>query len=312
MIRVFIDGQAGTTGLKLQGMLADRGDVKIHILDEAIRKDAAARRAAIEGSDIVFVCLPDEGARETARLAEGTSARVIDASTAHRCLSGWAYGFPELSASHRAAVEGGARVSVPGCHASGFIALTYPLLRAGLLSAEDRLSCFSLTGYSGGGKSMIAAYENPDRDWAFRAPRIYGLSQTHKHLPEMQGVTGLRYAPIFTPVIADVYSGMAVTVPLFGEGIPGGIKAVRECLAAHYEGARLVRVNPLNEGLGADADILAMAAMKGRNDMVLAVSGNDKRITLTALYDNLGKGAAGAAVQCFNLMTGRDETTGLL
>ena len=309
MTTVFIDGAEGTTGLRIRQRLAGREDIRLIAIDEALRKDPAARRACIEASQITILCLPDAAAVEAGELARGTRARIIDASTAHRTQPGWAYGFPELSAAHREAVICGDRVSVPGCHASGMIALVYPLISSGALPADYPVTCHSVTGYSGGGRKMIAQYEDDARDAALDSPRQYGLGQNHKHLREMTKVTGLEYPPIFHPIVADFYSGMVVTVPLFPRLLPGcPTKAdLHALLAGHYAGQKLVRVLPMD-----DETMFAANALSGRDVMELSVFGNDERVTLCARFDNLGKGASGAAIQCLNLMCGVDEDRGLV
>ncbi len=299
---VFIDGSAGTTGLQIRDRLAARRDIELLTLDEARRKDPAARREYLNAADIVFLCLPDAAAREAVALIENPATRVIDASTAHRTAPGWVYGLPELSPAQRAAIAGAKRVANPGCHATGFITGVYPLVAAGLLDRGAALACFSLTGYSGGGKAMIGQYEAYKTEELY-TPRIYGLGQAHKHLPEMQAVCGLDTPPVFCPVVDDYYKGMAATTAL-----PGlAAASVRECLAAHYADQALVRVAPPE----AEPSMLAAGAMAGRDDLVLYVCGNAQRCTVTAVFDNLGKGAAGAAVQNMDLMLGLPETAGL-
>ena len=312
-VRVFIDGKEGTTGLRIFDRLAVRPEFSLITLPEDRRKDPEARQACLHEADIAILCLPDAAAKESVALAQGSRARILDTSTAHRVASGWAYGFPELSDAHRKAVMEGKFVAVPGCHASGLIALTAPLTQAGLLPENAQLSCFSLTGYSGGGRKMIAEYESPKRSPSLDSPRQYGLSQGHKHLPEMQLVSGLSTPPVFAPVVADYYSGMEVTVPLFRSQLRCGahpMAEVTECLRAHYAGSRVVHV-------ASEADIEGMngfmpaGCMSGRDDMLLMVLGNDERLQLVSLFDNLGKGSSGAAVQCLNLMLGLEETCGL-
>ena len=312
-VRVFIDGKEGTTGLRIFDRLADRPEFSLLTLPEDRRKDPAERQACLHEADIAILRLPDAAAKESVALAQGSRARILDTSTAHRVASGWAYGFPELSDAHRKAVMEGKFVAVPGCHASGLIALTAPLTQAGLLPENAQLSCFSLTGYSGGGRKMIAEYESPKRSPSLDSPRQYGLSQGHKHLPEMQRVPGLKTPPLFAPVVADYYSGMEVTVPLFRSQLRCGehpVQEVTECLKAHYAGSRVVHV-------ASEADIEGMngfipaGGMSGRDDMLLMVLGNDERLQLVSLFDNLGKGSSGAAVQCLNLMLGLEETCGL-
>ena len=309
---VFIDGKEGTTGLRIFERLATRPDLTMLTLPEDKRKDPAARKEAIHASDIAVLCLPDAAAKESVALAEGSKARILDTSTAHRTAQGWAYGFAELSAKHRSDIVNGNRVAVPGCHASGFISLVTPLTMAGLLPKDTPLTCFSLTGYSGGGKKMIAQYEGADRTPDLDSPRQYGLTQVHKHIPEMTHVPGLTTSPIFAPIVADFYSGMEVTVPLFGSQLKCAppVDEVLACLKAHYEGSPIVKV------LGPD-DVAAMGgfvpanALSGKDGMQLMVLGNDDRLQIVSLFDNLGKGSSGAALQCLNLMTGVDETLGL-
>lgn len=312
-LKVFIDGKEGTTGLRIFERLATREDLVMLTLPEETRKDPEARRACLHEADIAVLCLPDAAARESVALAQGSKARILDTSTAHRVAEGWAYGFPELSVAHRDAVINGQYVAVPGCHASGFISLVAPLTAAGLLPKDAQLSCFSLTGYSGGGKKMIAQYEDEGRCSDLDSPRQYGLTQSHKHLPEMQHVPGLDTAPIFAPIVADFYSGMEVTVPLFRNQLRCGehpMQEVLECLKLHYEGSPIVKVLGA-EDVAAMGGFVASNALSGHDGMQIMVLGNDERIQLVSLFDNLGKGSSGAALQCLNLMTGVEETTGL-
>ena len=305
--KVFIDGSAGTTGLRIYERLRGLDGVEVVALPEEKRKDDSARAEAIARADVAVLCLPDDAARQAAAMADASGTAVIDASTAHRTAPGWAYGFPELSDSHRAAVKSSSRVAVPGCHASGFVALVFPLVEAGLLPPEAELTAFSLTGYSGGGKKMIAEYEAPGRSPLYDAPRQYALGQTHKHLPEMTAVTGLKKAPVFCPIVAPFYSGMEVTVPLFAGAVNGGIDDIKAVYKSKYVGPVVRFVEE------ADADgLLSAAALAGRDDMAIGVFGNGERILLTARFDNLGKGASGAAVQCLNVMRGAEETAGLV
>ena len=307
MDKVFIAGSAGTTGLRLRQRLSEMPDVGLLEIDEEKRKDPDEQKRLFQKADFVFLCLPDDAARETAPFAEGTNARVIDASTAHRTADGWAYGFPELSPAHKAAIEKAKYVASPGCHASGFIALAYPLIAAGLLDKSALLSATSLTGYSGGGKKMIAEYEASERSELLKGPKPYGLGQSHKHLPEMQKQCGLENAPVFVPVVGDFYSGMLVTLPLHSAMLRGNPSAdeLRAAYKAHYRSG-LVHVS--DEAPSA----LYANAYAGRDDMEIAVSGTDGRLLVTALFDNLGKGASGAAIECFNLMRGAAPETGLV
>ena len=305
MTKVFIDGSAGTTGLKIAGRLCERSDIDLITLPDARRKEPQARAAALNEADIAFLCLPDAAAEEAVVLLGDGAAAIIDTSTAHRTAPGWTYGFAEL-AGQRAAIAASRRVANPGCHASGFIALVAPLVRAGIVPADARLHCFSLTGYSGGGKKMIAEYEAPDRSPLLDAPRQYGLGQQHKHLKEMAHVCGLNHAPAFSPIVADFYSGMEVSVTLFADEIAGGMADIREVYREAYRGPVVRYVEDADE-----SGFLSAAAYSGRDDMGISVSGCDERILLTARFDNLGKGASGAAIQNMNILMGVDETTGL-
>ena len=306
MKNVFIDGSAGTTGLRIRERLAARGDIELTILPEELRKDPAARRDALNAADIAFLCLPDAAAVEAVALVENPGTAIIDTSTAHRVAPGWEYGFPELS-GRRARIRASKRIANPGCHASGFIALVEPLVRGGLLRPGAALSCFSLTGYSGGGKKMIAEYEAPERSPLLAAPRQYGLSQNHKHLPEMKAVCGLEVAPAFAPVVAPFYSGMEVTVPVFRADLAATPGEIRAFYRSYYaEG--LVHVA---EGDG-EGGFLSSAAFSGRDDMEVAVFGNEDRVLLVSRFDNLGKGASGAAIQNMNILIGADESAGLV
>ena len=304
-MRVFIDGAAGTTGLRIHQRLAERPDVTLLTLPEEARKDPAARAACMNVADVVFLCLPDAAAVEAVGFVTDPDVVVIDTSTAHRVCPGWAYGFPELPGA-RDAIRGAKRIANPGCHASGFIALVAPLVAAGILSKEAELSCFSLTGYSGGGKKMIAAYEAADRSPLYDAPRQYGLSQTHKHLPEMTAYTGLVTPPVFCPVVADYYAGIEVTVPLFAGQVKGGKEAVAAAYRACY-GEGLIRYVEAADEEG----FLSAGAFAGLDTMQVTVAGSDERLLLIARFDNLGKGASGAAIQNMNVALGLDETTGL-
>lgn len=307
MTKVFIDGSAGTTGLRIYERLENLGGIELIKLTEETRKDPKARAEALNAADFAFLCLPDDAAREAVSMIENENTAVIDTSTAHRTAPGWTYGFPELSPEHFEAVKNAKRVAVPGCHASGFIALVYPLVKAGIVPADLCLSAFSLTGYSGGGKKMIADYASDERSDLYDAPRQYAMAQKHKHLPEMTYVTGIKNAPAFCPVVGDFYSGMEVTVPLFASQINGGMDDIRRVYSETYKGG-LVSLTDCT-----DADGFASAgAYSGRDDMELGVFGNDERILLVARYDNLGKGASGAALQCLNIMRGSDMTAGLV
>ena len=310
--KIYIDGKDGTTGLQIYDRLAARSDIDLLLIDEDKRKDPAERKKLMAAADIVFLCLPDAAAVEAVALAEGTNARIIDASTAYRTAPGWVYGFPELKKGQREAIAKAKYVANPGCHATGFIAIAAPLVQAGVLPADADLCCFSLTGYSGGGKKMIAQYEAAEKGEALYSPGLYGLGQNHKHLPEMQKICGLTKPPVFTPIVDDYYKGMATTVPLHMDQLTGvsTLHEVWQVLADHYAGEKLVRVAP--EGAGDLGGKLYGNAKAGDNDLTLVAAGNDETFTITALFDNLGKGASGAAVQNMNIMLGLEETTGLM
>lgn len=307
MIKVFIDGSAGTTGLRIREMLEKREDISLIALPEALRKDVAARREAINGADAVFLCLPDDAAREAVGLVENKNTVVIDASTAHRTSPGWAYGFPELSAGHRAAIVNGKRIANPGCYASGFLALVYPLVAAGVLPKDYPLVCHAVSGYSGAGKKGIAEYEAKDRPAGYDTPRLYALTLAHKHLPEMQAVCGLTRTPVFNPYVCDYYCGMTVNVPLFVDMLAQKVSVadVKELLRAHYAGAHFVTVGEEPSGY------VSANLLNGTNRIELLVNGNERQILLTARFDNLGKGASGAAIQNMNLALGLDECLSL-
>lgn len=302
---VFIDGSAGTTGLRIAERLAARRDLNLIRLPEALRKNPAARKEAINSADIVFLCLPDDAAREAVALVSNPRVKIIDTSTAHRTAPGWVYGFPEL-AGQREKLAAATRIANPGCHASGFVALVAPLVQQGILEPGALLSCFSLTGYSGGGKKMIAAYEDSARSALLDAPRQYGLTQQHKHLKEMKALCALENEPVFCPIVGDFYSGMEVTVPLFARQVNGTADDIRDVYRTYYtDGLVRFTETPDSDGL------LSAAALAGRDDMEISVFGNDTRILLTARFDNLGKGASGAAIQNLNILLGIDQAMGL-
>ena len=305
MTKVFIDGSAGTTGLRIRERLAAREDLALLTLPEELRKDTGARAEMLAAADIAFLCLPDAAAIEAVALAGNAPVRIIDTSTAHRTNPAWVYGFAELG--RREAIASAARVANPGCHASGFLALVAPLVSAGLIAADTALTAFSITGYSGGGKKMIADYEASERDALLGAPRQYALSQGHKHLPEMCAVSGLTTAPVFCPIVADFYSGMEVTVPVFAKDLRGSVQDVLSLYESMYQGPVVHAAREAGEG-----GFLSAAALSGRDDMEISVAGNAERILLCARYDNLGKGASGAAIQNMNIMLGTDETVGLV
>ena len=306
MKKVFIDGSAGTTGLRIAERLEGRKDIELIKLTEENRKDINARKQALNSADIAFLCLPDKASVEAVSLTENTNTVLLDTSTAHRTNEEWAYGFPELSAFHRQKIANSKRIAVPGCHASGFIALVYPLVESGILPKDILLSCVSLTGYSGGGKGMIAEYESQDRDTLLDAPRQYALTQTHKHLPEMVSLCGIENAPTFMPIVADYYSGMEVTVPLFASQINGTLEDIKNIYKQKYNTKVVKYVDEFSE-----SGFVSAKKLSFNDSMQISVAGNENRILLIARYDNLGKGASGAAIQCMNLVMNVDETTGL-
>lgn len=309
MTRVYIDGQSGTTGLQIYDRIGARSDLELLRIDEDKRHDPEERKKYLNAADIVFLCLPDEGAREAVSMIDNPHVRVIDASTAHRTDPEWTYGFPELSAEQRKQIAASSRVANPGCHATGLISTAAPLVRMGILPADYPLTCYSLTGYSGGGKKMIAQYESADKKEELFSPGIYGLSLQHKHVPEMQKMCGLAYPPVFMPVVDDYYKGMATTIMLQSRLLPGhpGAEEISERLGEYYAGEHFVKVVPFGE----HGKTLYANTLAGTNDLRIIVCGNSEEISVTALFDNLGKGASGAAVQNMNIMLGLDETVGL-
>ena len=307
MTKIFIDGSAGTTGLRIYERLESRRDIELIRLSEELRKDITARKSAINSADIAFLCLPDGAAVEAVSLAENDNTVIIDTSTAHRTNPNWAYGFPELSAEMEQKIANSKRIAVPGCHASGFISLVFPFIKAGILDKDALLTCFSVTGYSGGGKKMIAEYESENRDALLSAPRQYGIAQKHKHLPEMTAVCGLEASPLFSPIVADFYSGMEVTVPLFKAQINGTIDDIKKVYKEKYNGPVVRYKEEFDEG-----GFVSANSLTGKDSMEISVSGNEDRILLISRYDNLGKGASGAAVECMNIVMGTDKTKGLI
>lgn len=305
MAKVFIDGSAGTTGLRIYERLQARGDIELLILPEEKRKDPAARKEMLNMADIAFLCLPDAAAMEAVSFVENEHTVIIDTSTAHRTAENWVYGMPELVGKD--AVKKAKRIANPGCHASGFVALVAPLVKNGLIAKDAKLSCVSLTGYSGGGKQMIAQYEAEERDALLSAPRMYGLTQQHKHLKEMAKLCGLDNAPVFCPIVGDFYSGMEVTVTLNKDQVQGKMDDIKAIYQKAYQDGLIYFADKADE-----SGFLSAAALSGRDDMEITVHGNEERIIITARFDNLGKGASGAAVQNMNIVLGVCETTGLV
>ena len=303
MYKVFIDGREGTTGLQIFDRLAARRDIELLSIPEDLRKDTAERKKRIDKADIVFLCLPDAAAKEAVLLCENPETKIIDASTAHRTADGWAYGFPELSPDFRKSIATGRFIANPGCHAGGFISLVYPLVSEGLVPSDYPFVAHSVTGYSGGGKKMIAQYEAADRAKELDSPRQSGLTLKHKHLPEMTKVCGLSRAPIFNPIVADYYCGMCVTVPLYADKIKGtsAPSAIREFYRDFYAGAKFISVD------GEERSFLDAARLAGTNRLEIFVGGNEEQILLCSRFDNLGKGASGAAVQNMNIALGLEE-----
>lgn len=311
--KIFIDGKEGTTGLKIYERFANRSDIEILQIDDEKRKDPVEKAKMINASDFTFLCLPDAASIESVSLCTNPKTRIIDASTAHRTNPGWAYGFPELDESFRKKIASSNRVAVPGCYASGFIAIAYPLVAAGIVPRDYPVTIHAVSGYSGAGKKAIAQYENPDRDSALDSPRLYALTQAHKHLPEMKKIPDLEFEPIFNPYVCDYFQGMTVTTGFHSRLLSKKVSAhdVQEFFADHYRDCNFVKVADfMGEGILSEPFIPANT-LAGTNEMQIFVYGNDERIVVTTRFDNLGKGASGAAVQCLNIMMGIDETTGL-
>lgn len=311
--KIFIDGKEGTTGLKIYERFAGRNDIEIITIDDEKRKDPVEKAKMINASDFTFLCLPDAASIESVSLCTNPKTRIIDASTAHRTNPAWAYGFPELDKSFREKIISSNRVAVPGCYASGFISIAYPLVKSGIMPKDYPVVVHAVSGYSGAGKKAIAQYEAEGRDTGLDSPRLYALTQCHKHLPEMKLISGLEYEPVFNPYVCDYFQGMTVTVGLHARLLAKKVTAhdVWEMFAKHYDGCNFVKVAGfMGEGTLPEQFIPANT-LAGTNNMQIFVYGNDDRIMVTTRFDNLGKGASGAAVQCLNIMMGIDETTGL-
>ncbi len=308
MIKVFIDGQAGTTGLQLKSKLIKHPYVQLVEIEESKRKDAGERQRLMNEAAVVFLCLPDAASVEAVKLVTNPETVIIDASTAHRTADGWVYGFPELSHLHREKIKASKRIANPGCHATGFISIIYPLVASGIMPSSYPVTAHSITGYSGGGNKMIGEYESTDRPSEYDSPRRYGLTQKHKHLPEMKAVTGLELEPVFNPIVSDYYCGMAVSVPVHTHLLNKKLSAeeMTEFYKDYYKNSAFISVKPLPE-----SGFISPMGLEGTNELVIYVGGNDERMTLTAVFDNLGKGASSAAVQNMNVAMGFDEKTAL-
>lgn len=309
MKKVFIDGKEGTTGLKIFERFENRSDIELLLIDSDKRKDAAERAKLINESDITFLCLPDQAAVEAVSLVKSDKTKIIDASTAHRTLDGWAYGFPELGDDFRRRIRESNRIAVPGCYASGFNSIVYPLIKSGFIDRDYDIVCYALSGYTGAGKKGIAQYEDENRDTELDSPRLYALTQEHKHLKEMKAISGLSKFPIFSPVICDYPRGMVVCIALYTDRMNKKytVDDIYEMMSAHYEGSPIVKVRRPGYTTG----MIGSNNFAQRDDMEIEINGNADRILITSRFDNLGKGASGAAIQCMNIATGIDETTGL-
>ena len=312
--KVYIDGQEGTTGLKILERFKGRNDIELLRIDPEKRKDNDERKKLINASDFTILCLPDAASIEAVSFIENDNTRIIDASTAHRTNPEWAYGFPELSAEHRSKIASSKRVAVPGCYASGFLSMAYPLIKNGILPTDYPVTVHAVSGYSGAGKKGIAQYEDSERTKEFDTPRQYALTQSHKHLPEMQVISGLKYKPMFNPYVCDYFAGMVVSLPLhtrlLGKKVtPADVKAMFD---EHYKGSNFIKVTELNGADVLENGFIGANELEGTNNMEIIVSGNDDQILVCSRLDNLGKGASGAAVQCLNIMMGVDETIGLI
>lgn len=312
MKKVFIDGSEGTTGLRINERFENRDGIQLIKIPSELRKDPDTIRRCINASDITFLCLPDAAAREAVTYVENDKVILIDTSTAHRTEEGWAYGFPELAPEFRERIKTEKRIAVPGCHATGFISLVYPLIRKGVLAKDYPVSSFSLTGYSGGGKKMIAAYEAEDKTPDLFSPREYALTQQHKHLKEMEKIAGLARKPLFSPIVDDYYSGMVVGLPLYMDALKGvdSVKQLQEFYAEYYKEEKFIEVLPygIEEELGG---FMPGNGLSGWDGLKISVTGNEERVVVNSWFDNLGKGASGAAIQCLNIVLGCDEAKGL-
>ncbi len=307
-IKVFIDGQAGTTGLQLKSKLVNHPYVNLLEIDSDKRKDIDERQSLMNASDVVFLCLPDAAAIEAVKLVNNPDTVIIDASTAHRTADGWTYGFPELSEKHFEAIKNAKRIANPGCHATGFISIVYPLVASGIMPSDYPVTAHSITGYSGGGNKMIADYEDPDREEEIATPRQYGLSQVHKHLPEMKKVTGLGSEPVFNPIVSDYYCGMAVSIPVYTKLLnkPMSADELYTFFSDYYKNSEFISVHKAPE-----SGFLSPIGLEGTNKMKIHICGNADRVTITSVFDNLGKGASSAAIENMNIAIGFPIATAL-
>lgn len=312
MFKVFIDGEAGTTGLRIRERLSQRDDIELLTINPELRKDLNERKKLINSADIVFLCLPDDASREAVTLLDNNHTRIIDASTAHRTDQAWAYGFPELGDEFLEKVKKNQLVAVPGCYASGFMSIVYPLVKLNIASKDYPFSANAISGYSGAGKKGIAQYEDENRSSEFDGPRLYAMQQMHKHLKEMQAIPGLSEKPLFNPYVCDFYSGMLVTIPLYTDKLNKKYKAIEiyNMLKDYYKDSKFVRVMPFYE-TGTEDGFLSASHLSGKDYMEIYVAGNDERISITSCLDNLGKGASGAAIECMNYMLGINPEKGL-
>ena len=313
MKKVFIDGSEGTTGLRIFERFVGRDDIELLKIPSEQRKNPDEIKKYINASDITFLCLPDAAAQEAVAMVENENVIIIDTSTVHRTKEGWAYGYPELSDNHRNAIKTGKRIAVPGCYATGFITIIYPLVAGGILSKNYPVSAFAMSGYSGAGKKTIAIYEAQERDKELDAPREYALTQNHKHLKEMQKITGLDKIPLFSPIICDYYSGMLLTTPFYTDMLIGNPapEKVHAFFQDYYAGEKFVKVMPF----GKEAEyngFLAGNACSGWDGIEIYITGNEERLLVSTRFDNLGKGASGAAIQCMNILLGCEEDKGLI
>ncbi len=310
---VFIDGQHGTTGLKIRDRLMIRNDIEVLEIPEAKRKDPEVRKQLLNEADIVFLCLPDDAARESVSLIHSKKVCIIDGSTAHRVTPGWVYGLPELNKEQRSAIRNSRQIAVPGCHATGFVSMLYPLVALGIVGADYPVTCNCVAGYSGGGKSMIAEYETPGTPEFIKNPRPYSLALNHKHIPEMTRITGLAYPPLFAPTVVNVYKGEIISIPLIVRHLKkqAGAVEIKETLAEYYGGERFIKVMPFPADAYLKNGFLTFTDCNDTNNLEIFVFGNNERVLLCARFDNLGKGASGAAVQNMNIVLGVDEATGL-